>query len=85
MLGKGLERAIKCDFTLHWMAVWSRRCEADRWCYQALREDVTPRGMEKCSVKAVNDDARVYEDNDNEPDAVGYPKEMSVLFLATGS
>lgn len=48
--------------------------EADRWCYPALIEDVDPRGMEKCAVKAVNYDVRVYEDDDHEPDENGYPK-----------
>lgn len=31
-----------------------------------------PRSTEKCSVKAVNYDARVYEDDDNTPDELGY-------------
>ncbi|BBM66364.1 hypothetical protein VA249_30100 [Vibrio alfacsensis] len=48
--------------------------EADSWCYPALIDDVTPQGTEKCSVKAVNYDVRVYADDDNEPDENGYPK-----------
>lgn len=48
--------------------------EADNWCYPALIDDVTPQGTEKCSVKAVNYDVRVYEDDNNEPDENGYPK-----------
>ncbi|EAS76948.1 hypothetical protein V12G01_16917 [Vibrio alginolyticus 12G01] len=47
---------------------------ADKWCYPALINDVTPQGTEKCSVKAVNYDVRVYDDDDNEPDEQGYPK-----------
>ncbi|OCH31981.1 hypothetical protein A6E13_15800 [Aliivibrio fischeri] len=47
---------------------------ADSWCYPSLIDDVTPQGTEKCSVKAVNYDARVYLDDDNEPDENGYPK-----------
>ncbi|KGK20951.1 host specificity factor TipJ family phage tail protein [Vibrio navarrensis] len=48
--------------------------EADSWCYPALIDDVAPQGTERCSVKAVNYDARVYADDDNEPDENGYPK-----------
>lgn len=47
---------------------------ADSWCYPSLIDDVTPQGTEKCSVKAVNYDDRVYQDDDNEPDENGYPK-----------
>ncbi|EPP5594124.1 host specificity factor TipJ family phage tail protein [Vibrio cholerae] len=47
---------------------------ADSWCYPALIDDITPQGTEKCSVKAVNYDVRVYADDDNVPDEYGYPK-----------
>jgi len=38
---------------------------AERWCLPALITDVSPRGTEQVSVKAVNYDARVYEDDDS--------------------
>ncbi|MCL1126439.1 host specificity factor TipJ family phage tail protein [Shewanella surugensis] len=40
---------------------------AERWCYPALITDISPQGTDKVSVKAVNYDIRVYEDDDNEP------------------
>ncbi|MCL1123609.1 host specificity factor TipJ family phage tail protein [Shewanella surugensis] len=40
---------------------------AERWCYPALITDISPQGTETVSVKAVNYDPRVYEDDNNNP------------------
>lgn len=47
---------------------------ADRYCYPALITDIEPRGTESCNIKARKYDVREYADDDNEPDANGYPK-----------
>lgn len=39
------------------------------WCFPALIQEVTPQGTKTCSVKAVNYDVRVYEDDNNFPPA----------------
>lgn len=38
-----------------------------RWAYDALVEDLSPNGFESVSVTAINNDERVYADDDEEP------------------
>lgn len=39
----------------------------ERWSFPALITEISPRGMESVSVAAVNYDARIYADDDNQP------------------
>ncbi|MBS4155247.1 host specificity factor TipJ family phage tail protein [Cobetia sp. MC34] len=41
--------------------------ELERWAYDALVQDLTPNGFESVTVTAVNNDPRVFADDDSEP------------------
>lgn len=55
------------DFSGEWMDPIVQFGLAESWCLPAIIEDVTPKGTRSCTVKAVNYDARVYDDDDNFP------------------
>ncbi|ATW62315.1 tail fiber protein [Pseudomonas phage Psp6] len=57
------------DFGGEWMFPVLQFGLADNWCLPAIIEDVSPKGTRSCSVKAVNYDARVYDDDNNFPPA----------------
>jgi hypothetical protein len=55
------------DFSGEWMDPVIQFGLSESWCLPAIIEDVTPKGTRSCNVKAVNYDARVYDDDDNFP------------------
>jgi hypothetical protein len=40
----------------------------EKWCHPVLISKIAPSGMTECSVTAFGYDARIYEDDDNEPE-----------------
>lgn len=57
------------DFSGEWMDPVIQFGLSENWCLPAIIEDIAPKGTRTCNVKAVNYDARVYDDDDNFPPA----------------